>query len=154
MNASYSLLQLIKCCVCSLIFDHDVPMMHIATKNKMLENSFDRRFISKTVVIRQFINTYECSLYLLLDYFLEWASSKKLNEQTVKRLTKDDFNDFDALRVATEDQINSLKITVGQKALLSSAVEELKTFESTGMCYYAFVNSSIVYNMLCKKYII
>ena len=75
-------------------------------------------------------------LNYIIEYFAEWATSKKLNEQTVRRLTRDDFNDFDALRVATEEQINALKLTGGQKALLSSAVDELKTFVSTGMVVF------------------
>ena len=70
---------------------------------------------------------------------MEWAASKKLNEQTVKRLTKEDFNDFDALREATEAQIDSLKITTGQKALLTGAIKELKSFRSTGTVMFLFI---------------
>ena len=45
---------------------------------------------------------------------------------------KEDWNDFNALRVASNSQLESLKITGGQRALLISAVDELKSFDNTG----------------------
>ena len=79
-----------------------------------------------------------------LDYFLKWATSKKLNKDTVKKLVNEDWDDFDALRVAAKSQLESLKISEGQRALLFSAVDELKSFDSTGrnprVAYFCYLS--------------
>ena len=67
--------------------------------------------------------------------FNAWAKSMGLNDKTLQALTREDLNDYDALRAVCEKDLNDLQLTMGMRVMLKKAVAECKRREHADVNY-------------------
>ena len=60
-------------------------------------------------------------------HFTKWAAEHKLKESTVSKLIEEDLNDLETLSIVDLQSLTSLNLTIGQRALLQTAVAGLKS---------------------------
>ena len=58
-----------------------------------------------------------------------------LNDKTLQALTREDLNDYDALRAVCEKDLNDLQLTMGMRVMLKKAVAECKRREHADVNY-------------------
>ena len=63
--------------------------------------------------------------------FTQWAKDNRLNDATMQLLNKEEMDSLDTLKECSEDDINSLSISKGQKISLRKAVAELNKKKSS-----------------------